>query len=333
MEEGNRDNRNGMAGREEGNEQFHGSVIDIGQPLAEFQVASNDIERASQNQGTISRSTSSEDEMDELNEQFDRLQERNRQPRVRRDYLQRAADISGPLAELQVPGTNIGDNDTINTANGEAVASEDGRVGNESGSRGDATTTKKKKRCRKHYMDVAEQISGALAGLHIPGTSDDRSFDEQSRHHFRVDEALGYDPGTGSLLRRESFGYETSCHSEEPRLAQQESISEYNPNGSCFDSYSRSVLQHEELLATEQDLANGGSITKSASEQLSDCSPNVACRSVFENEISRNSTSQIEARNDGEQGMQQGSRELACQGIHITTRGKRSLCFSFRVLP
>ena len=44
MEEGNRDNRNGMAGREEGNEQFHGSVIDIGQPLAEFQVASNDIE-------------------------------------------------------------------------------------------------------------------------------------------------------------------------------------------------------------------------------------------------------------------------------------------------
>lgn len=327
MEGGNRVNRNGMAGREEGNEQFHGSVIDIGQPLAEFQVASNDIERASQNQGTISRSTSSEDEMDELDEQFYRLQERNRQPRVRRDYLQRAADISGPLAELQVPGTNIIDNDTINTANGGAVASENGRVGNESGSRGDATTAKKKKRCRKHYMDVAEQISGSLAGLHTPGTSDDRSFDEQARHHFRVDEAVGYDPGTSSLLRRESFGYETSCHSEEPRLAQQESISEYNPNGSCFDSYSRSVLQHEELLATEQDLASGGSITKSASEQLSDCSPNVACRSGFEYEISRNSTSQIEARNDGEQGMQQGSRELACQES-ISQHGVNDPCVS-----
>ncbi|XP_067039317.1 uncharacterized protein [Acropora muricata] len=325
MEEGNRDNRNGMAAREEGNEQFHD--IDIDQPLAEFQVALNDIERASQNQGTISRSTSSEDEMDDLNEQFDRLQERNRQPRIRRDYLQRAADISGPLAELQVPGTNIGDNDTINTANGGAVASEDGRVGNESGSRGDAITTKKKKRCRKHYMDVAEQISGSLAGLHIPGTSDDRSFDEQSRHHFRVDEAVGYDPGTGSSLRRESFGYETSCRSEEPRLAQQESISEYNPNGSCFDSYSRSVLQHEELLATERDLTNGGSITKSASEQLSDCSPNVACGSGFEYEISRDSTSQIEARNDGEQRMQQGSRELACQES-VSQHGVNDPCVS-----
>lgn len=312
MAQGNRDNRNGMAAREEGNEQFHGIVMDIGQPLAEFQVSSNDIERASENQGTISRSTSSEDEMDDLNEQFDRPQERNRQPRIRPGYLQRAADISGPLAELQVPGSNIGDNDAINTSNGRAAASEDGRVGNESGSRGGATT-KKKKRCRKHYTDVAEQISGSLAALHIPGTSDDRSFDELSRHHFRVDESVGYDPGTGSSLRGESFGYETSCRSEEPRLAQQESISEYNPNGSCFDSYSRSVLQRQELLATEQDLTNGGSITKSASEQLSDCSPNVACGSGFEYEISRDSTSQIEARNDGEQGMQQGSRELSCQ--------------------
>lgn len=342
MEEGNRDNRNGVAAREEGNGQFHGSVVDIGQPLAEFQVALNDIERASQNQGTIiSQTAGSEDEIDGLNEQFERPQERNPQPRIRSGYLRRAAGISGLLTELQMPGTNIGESDAINTANGRAAASEDGRIENESGSLQDTiprsrrdATTKKKGRCRKHYVDVAEQISSSLAGLRIPGTRDDRSFQEQSRHHFRVNESLarcqsqtGYHPGAASSLRRENFGYETSCSSEEPCLGQQESISQYNPNSSCFDSYSRSVVQHEELLATEQGLTNGGAIAKSASEQQSDCNPNVACGSGFEYEISRHSTSQIEAGNDGGQGMQQGSRELSCQES-FSQHGENDPCVS-----
>lgn len=321
-EEENSAHENAMASPEESDERLQASFSDIGQPLTDFQFTLGDIARTPQNQGLDS---GRENEMDDSQEDdHERLQGRHNRQRHLPPYLQLASDISGPLAELQVQGTNIPDGGASTIAEGDPSSSEDGRNESETGSSRDANlrstqqATAKKKRRERHYMDIAKEVSGSLAGLRVPEASDDRSLGEQARD-FRVGESVTDhhsllsqpDPHSICSLRDQDCMRETFCSTEEPRHAQQESISEYNPNascGTCFESCGRSVTQDEQEMRTEHN--PGNEVVDAKSTYLN---PDPTFGYGDEYETCRQSISQVETSIEEDFGMDHFRREQALQ--------------------
>jgi len=224
-------------------------AAEMARPLAELQVPGDSNESTVQ-QDAIGRTSvdgRTENAMGTRQEPREQAETRNRRQKRVPPYRQLAADMAEPLAELQVSGAN---ND-----NHEAVTSVDGRTENETescqgaslGSKLEVPT--KKKQARKHYLELAGDISGQLAELRVPVTSEDRD------------------------LQREA-GMQTQRQTTES-VPYQESLSEYNPDAMCGSGSGYETCGHSSVHSGEEMR------TESASEQQwSSCSQNEPTKSV-----------------------------------------------------
>ena len=179
----------------------------------------------------------------------------NNNRRRRNHYQELAANMAQPLTDVHVPGGN--DDATDGAASGE------GRTENQPKNRqlkaaGNRTA---KRGGRNPYFDLAADISGPLAELRTPGTSDESGSQREvqvqpqpeANDSFPYQESLSeYDPDASCGSAYESgrdSSFQTETHSEEmgaryghrgedaESVVQQESLSEYNPDSTCGSGY------------------------------------------------------------------------------------------------
>lgn len=273
----NRDSRSGN--------HYHQLARDTVQALVELPVpgASNEIISANETGGNESETRQ------RVREETQRVNERRRA----NHYHQLAADTAQPLAELQTSSASNFDSEAVNSV--------DGKIESESHTARDKQEipAKGKRKPKKHYLEVAEGTSGALAELRTPCTSDDWTSQQeaglqsqlQTTQSVACEESLSeYDPnstcGSGFFRDRSSGGEEWSLGSqneatESSTFPRQESLCEHNPDATC-GSTSRPLSSYaDEEMQTEGEFNSCGQreATESTSyqESLSEHNPDATC--------------------------------------------------------
>lgn len=243
--------RNAAPEQGRGNNERQGGVPynrlaeDMAQPLADLQVPG-----VNNGSGT-SDNGQNENETESLPGPLEPPQGRHRRQR-RTPYRQLAADMAGPLAELQVPG-----------ASNDGETSKDGQVKSEVENRHDVTSGDQQERTagrrgRNHYLELAADMAGPLAEVRAPAISDERG----------------------------SQWPQTDRHASESSPFQ-ESLSEYNPDATCGSGYESESYRHSSLLSEARSEGETGTFrgegTESLAEQesLSEYNENASCGSGF----------------------------------------------------
>ena len=233
----------------------------------------------------------------------------NNNRRRRNHYQELAADMAQPLADVHVPGVN---NDATDGA-----ASGEGRTKNEPKNRqhkaaGNRKEKTAKKGGRNPYFELAANISGPLADLRTPGTSDERGSQREvqvqpqpeANESFPYQESLSeYDPDARCGSASEScahYSFQSETHSEEmgaryshrgestESIVQQESLSEYNPDATCGSAsescahYSFQSDTHSEVIRTRYSHRGDGTESVVQQESLSEYNPDATCGSGYE---------------------------------------------------
>ena len=273
----NRDRRSGN--------HYHQLERNTAQDLAELQVpgAGNEIISANERGGNQSEARQ------RVREETLRDNERRRA----NHYHQLAEDTAQPLAELQISSASNFDSEVVNSV--------DVKIESESHTARDKQEipAKGKRKPKKHYLTVAEGMSGALAELRTPCTSDDRTSHQgaglQSRSETTesaaCEESLSeYDPnatcGSGFFLDRSNEEEEWSLRSqneatESSTFPRQESLPEYNPDATCGSSCRPLSSYADEEMQTERELNSWGqrevSECTSYQESLSEYNPDATC--------------------------------------------------------
>ena len=216
-------------------------AAEMAQPLAELQVLGAD------NESTVQGITSVDGRTDTRQEPREQGEARNRRQKRVPPYQQLARDVAEPLAELQVAGGKNANHEAVTSVDGRTESENESRQGASLGSKPEAPTAKKQG--RKHYLELAGDISSQLAELRVPVTSEDRD------------------------LQREA-GMQTQRQTTES-VPYQESLSEYNPDATCGSGSGYETCGHSSVHSGEEMR------TESASEQQwSSCSQNEPTKSV-----------------------------------------------------
>lgn len=264
-------------------------AADIAQPLAELQVSVGNGEETRQQQDRTSVDGRTENALGDGQETREKEPPKNQRERNIPPYLQLAADIAQPLAELQAPGASNSNGDAKSSVDGKTESENESHQVSRKGSKQEVSTERKWK--QKHYLNIAEDISGQLAELRVPGTNEDRDFEGaammQSQHEvtesFSYQQSLSeYEPdasccsgyghhsyGRTSMLMISSeemqsepdHGQTLASYSNQKDITDsvphQESLSEYNPDATCgsygHESCGRSSSHDEVEMGTEQD--------------------------------------------------------------------------------
>ena len=307
-------------------------AADMARPLADLQVPGNtgsDAERTEHRDVRTNIDGTTENTMDTHQESHEQAQEKKKRKGKVNSYRQLAEDIAQPLAELRVPGASneraaqhedgqepnaqgrernqleqtipqnrqLGEVQALGNrnANREAASSVDGRNESEIESNRSSVGNKQEVRGRKHYVDIATDISGQLRGLRVPGISDERDLHREART-------------------------QAERHVTES-VPQQQSLSEYDPDASCgsgYDGYeSCGRLSAEELQSERDQGLQWASIGEGESpksfpqqESLSEYNPDATCGSGYEYEscgrLTKYSAEEMQSARD---------QELQCASI------------------